>query len=146
MSTDFKYEQVSIEKVRLQFEVDKLNDELAILKPKHQSLERQYQEALNKNTELSNRIDELMVDMSTMRNALIDSSMMEDNGDGLLDISVDGKNMSRSILSNSPSKLGLIANMRRSDGTLQNHVDQLAEQIDENTEQLGRAEERRCME
>ena len=113
--------------MRLQFEVDKLNDELAILKPKHQSLERQYQEALNKNTELSNRIDELMVDMSTMRNALIDSSMMEDNGDGLLDISVDGKNMSRSILSNSPSKLGLIANMRRSDGTLQNHVDQLAE-------------------
>ena len=89
-----------------------------ILRPQHKNLERQYQEALDKNTLLSNRIDELMIDMSTMRNVLIDSNMIEDNGDDPLNISVDGKNMSRSILSNSPSKLGFIGNMRRSDGTL----------------------------
>lgn len=65
------------------------------------------------------------MDMSTMRNVLIDSNIFDENCEDPMNISVDGKNMSRSILSNSPSKLNF--NSRRSDRTLQTHIDKLNE-------------------
>ena len=60
-----------------------------------------------------------------MRNVLIDSNIFDENCEDPMNISVDGKNMSRSILSNSPSKLNF--NSRRSDRTLQTHIDKLNE-------------------
>ena len=65
------------------------------------------------------------MDMSTMRNVLIDSNIFDENCEDPMNISVDGKNMSRSILSNSPSKLNF--NSRRSDRTLKTHIDKLNE-------------------